>query len=79
MGRDPVPITILHLFIELVLADVKFIEIAQSVLHRFIHSPETVLNAQVEVGASTAGIAERHEFEFSDGLKGFPGCTLLYN
>jgi hypothetical protein len=37
------------------------------------------LNTQVEVGASAAGITEGHEFEFSDGLKGFPGCTLLYN
>jgi hypothetical protein len=37
------------------------------------------LNAQVEVGASTAGIAERHKLKFGDRLKGFPRCALLYN
>ena len=79
MWRDPIPISILHLFIEFVLADVEFIEIAQSVLHRFIHPPKTVLNAQVEVGTSAAGIAEGHELKFGDGLKRFPGCALLYN
>ena len=79
MGRNPVPITVLHLFVELVLADVKFIEIAKSVLHGFIHSPKTVLNAQIEVGASAAGIAKWHKLKFSDRLKGFPGCALLYN
>lgn len=79
MRRDPVPIAIFHLFIKLVLADVKFIEVAQSVLHRFIHSPETVLNAQVKVRSSAACIAEGHELKFGDGLKGFPGGALLYN
>jgi hypothetical protein len=37
------------------------------------------LDAQIEVGTSTASITEGHELKFGDRLKGFPGCALLYN